>query len=111
MVSGLRYDAFYMTRKQKERIKKGTTNGSYPTINPNFLRKQRFKNTMIIHALPRINELSPEVDKNHRNIYFKQTTYKIPIHITLLKFIFDRINSKAKPAKKTVQWFQNPDPF
>ncbi len=28
MVSGLRYDAFYMTRKQKERIKEGTTGGS-----------------------------------------------------------------------------------
>src|SRR5881397_2873530 len=32
MVSGLRYDAFYMTRKQKERMKEGTTGGSYPII-------------------------------------------------------------------------------
>ena len=39
MVSGLRYDAFYMTRKQKERMKEGTTGGSYPTIGAGFLRE------------------------------------------------------------------------
>ena len=32
MATGLRYDAFYMTRKQKERMKDGAASGSYPTI-------------------------------------------------------------------------------
>src|SRR5438445_12460323 len=54
MVSELRYDTFYMTRKQKEQIKEGTTNSSYPTINPDFLRKQRFKDTVVMHPLPRV---------------------------------------------------------
>ena len=43
MASGLRYDAFYMTRKQKERIKEGAGGGSYPTIGDHFLREKRFK--------------------------------------------------------------------
>ena len=34
MASGLRYDAFYMTRKQKERMKAGAAESSYPTIGP-----------------------------------------------------------------------------
>jgi len=111
MVSGLRYDAFYMTRKQKERIKEGTTGGSYPTIGPDFLRKQRFKDTVVMHPLPRVDELSPEVDKDRRGIYFKQAAYGVPVRMALLKFVFDRMDGKAKPAKKTVQWFQSPDPF
>ena len=111
MVSGLRYDAFYMTRKQKERIKEGTTGGSYPTIGPDFLRKQRFKDTVVMHPLPRVDELSPEVDKDRRGIYFKQAAHGVPVRMALLKFVFDRLDGKAKPAKKTVQWFQSPDPF
>ncbi len=111
MVSGLRYDAFYMTRKQKERIKEGTTGGSYPTIGADFLRKQRFKDTVVMHPLPRVDELSPEVDKDRRGIYFKQAAYGVPVRMALLKFVFDRMDGKAKPAKKTVQWFQSPDPF
>ena len=111
MVSGLRYDAFYITRKQKERIKEGTTGGSYPTIGPDFLRKQRFKDTVVMHPLPRVDELSPEVDKDRRGIYFKQAAYGVPVRMALLKFVFDRMDGKAKPAKKTVQWFQSPDPF
>ena len=111
MVSGLRYDAFYMTRKQKERMKEGTTGGSYPTIGADFLRKQRFKDTVVMHPLPRVDELSPEVDKDRRGIYFKQAAYGVPVRMALLKFVFDRMDGKAKPAKKTVQWFQSPDPF
>jgi aspartate carbamoyltransferase catalytic subunit len=111
MVSGLRYDAFYMTRKQKERMKEGTTGGSYPTIGADFLRKQRFKDTVVMHPLPRVDELSPEVDKDRRGIYFKQAAYGVPVRMALLKFVFDRMDSKAKPAKKAVPWFQSPEPF
>src|SRR5581483_11283109 len=38
LASGLRYDGFYMTRKQKERMKEGTHDAGYPTIGANFLR-------------------------------------------------------------------------
>jgi aspartate carbamoyltransferase catalytic subunit len=111
MVSGLRYDAFYMTRKQKERMKEGTTGGSYPTLGPDFLREQRFKDTIVMHPLPRVDELSPELDKDRRGIYFKQAAYGVPVRMALLKFVFDHVASQPKSVKKTVQWFQNPEPF
>ncbi|MEX0804570.1 MAG: aspartate carbamoyltransferase catalytic subunit [Candidatus Binatia bacterium] len=90
MVSGLRYDAFYMTRKQKERIKNGAGGGSYPSIGSKFLTEQRFKDTVVMHPLPRIDELSSEVDKDRRGVYFKQAAYGVPIRMSLLHFLFEK---------------------
>ncbi len=39
---GLRYDAFYMTRKQKERMKEGA-GGSYPAIGRSFCARNAFR--------------------------------------------------------------------
>ncbi len=110
MAAGLRYDAFYMTRKQKERMKEGTTDASYPTIGPNFLREQRFQDTVVMHPLPRIDELSPEVDKDRRGIYFKQAAYGVPIRMALLKFLFDRRAEKSKVSKQATL-YQSPEPI
>ena len=101
MVSGLRYDAFYMTRKQKERMKEGTTGGSYPTIGAGFLREQRFKDTVVMHPLPRVDELSAEVDKDRRGIYFKQAAYGVPVRMALLKFLFDQGEAKTLSGKRS----------
>jgi aspartate carbamoyltransferase catalytic subunit len=90
MATGLRYDAFYMTRKQKERMKDGSAANNYPTIGPDFLNAKRFQNTVVMHPLPRVDELSPEVDKDRRGIYFKQAAYGVPVRMALLKFLFDQ---------------------
>jgi aspartate carbamoyltransferase catalytic subunit len=110
MATGLRYDAFYMTRKQKERMKEGTTGTSYPTIGPNFLREQRFQDTVVMHPLPRVDELSTEVDKDRRGIYFKQAAYGVPVRMALLKFLFDRRAEKPKPSKHAIP-YQSPEPI
>ncbi len=111
MVSGLRYDAFYMTRKQKERMKEGTTGGSYPTIGPGFLREQRFKNTVVMHPLPRVDELSPEVDKDRRGIYFKQAAYGVPVRMALLKFLFNHREGKETSGKRNRARYESPERF
>jgi aspartate carbamoyltransferase catalytic subunit len=107
MVSGLRYDAFYMTRKQKERIKEGTTGSSYPTIGASFLKEHRFKDTVVMHPLPRVDELSPEVDKDRRGIYFKQAAYGVPVRMALLKFLFDP--AKKSASKSAALWYESPE--
>ena len=109
MVSGLRYDAFYMTRKQKERMKEGTSGGSYPTIGANFLKQHRFKDTVVMHPLPRIDELSPELDRDKRGIYFKQAAYGVPVRMALLKFLFDRRGAKKTAAKKSLTLYESPE--
>jgi pyrimidine operon attenuation protein/uracil phosphoribosyltransferase len=109
MVSGLRYDAFYMTRKQKERMKEGTTGSSYPTIGAGFLREQRFKDTVVMHPLPRVDELSPEVDKDRRGIYFKQAAYGVPIRMALLKFLLDQRERRPLSGKTGATRYESPE--
>jgi aspartate carbamoyltransferase catalytic subunit len=102
MATGLRYDAFYMTRKQKERIKDAAAGNSYPTIGPNFLKEKRFQDTVVMHPLPRVDELSPEVDHDRRGIYFKQAAYGVPVRMALLKFLFDqRMGPRLSEMKET----------
>ncbi len=101
IASDLRYDAFYMTRKQKERMKEGAANDNYPTIGPEFLREKRFQDTVVMHPLPRVDELSPELDKDRRGIYFKQAAYGVPVRMALLKFLFDRRGGKPITATRS----------
>jgi aspartate carbamoyltransferase catalytic subunit len=109
MVSGLRYDAFYMTRKQKERMKEGTTGSGYPTIGSEFLKARRFKNTVVMHPLPRVDELAPEVDRDRRGIYFKQAAYGVPVRMALLQFLFAQNAAQSAGAKKPATWFESPE--
>ena len=112
LVSGLRYDAFYMTRKQKERMTNVMQAGNYPSIGAKFLREQRFKDTVVMHPLPRVDELSPELDKDRRGIYFKQAAYGVPIRMALLHFLFEKHRRVgiSKPAKGSVL-FESPHPI
>jgi aspartate carbamoyltransferase catalytic subunit len=109
MASGLRYDAFYMTRKQKERIKEGTNDASYPTIGAAFLREQRFQDTVVMHPLPRVDELSQEVDKDRRGIYFKQAAYGVPVRMALLKFLFDRRQEALPRSRGAAISYESPE--
>ena len=111
MVSGLRYDALYMTRKQKERMKNVAGGGSYPSIGAKFLKDQRFKDTVVMHPLPRVDELSPEVDKDRRGIYFKQAAYGVPIRMALLHFLFEKQRQpKTIRSAKGPPIFASPHP-
>jgi aspartate carbamoyltransferase catalytic subunit len=108
MASQLRYDAFYMTRKQKERIKEGAGAGSYPIIGDDFLKAKLFKDTVVMHPLPRIDELSPELDRDKRGIYFKQAAYGVPVRMALLRFLFDRAGSRAGTRAQARPVYQSP---
>jgi len=109
MAAGLRYDVFYMTRKQKERMGDGSPDEGYPTIGRDFLRAQRFQDTVVMHPLPRVDELSPEVDKDRRGIYFKQAAYGVPVRMALLKFLFDRRAQKLSAAKRSTIPYESPE--
>jgi pyrimidine operon attenuation protein/uracil phosphoribosyltransferase len=111
MASGLRYDAFYMTRKQKERIKEGAANGSYPTIGAAFLQEKRFQDTVVMHPLPRVDELSPELDKDRRGIYFKQAAYGVPIRMALLQFLLGKTPASQPAAKQLPRTYLSPEPI
>ncbi len=115
MAQGLKFDAFYVTRKQKERMTKenggqGGETGKYPSLGEGFLKEKRFKDTVVMHPLPRVDELSPAIDKDRRGIYFKQAAYGVPIRMALLKFLLagsGAATSRAPQQKKSL--YQSPE--
>ncbi|MBY9019796.1 MAG: aspartate carbamoyltransferase [Candidatus Lokiarchaeota archaeon] len=79
-------DVLYVTRIQKERF--GDIE-EYERVKDIYVftkkdleeTKDNFK---IMHPLPRITEISPEIDESPKSIYFKQTYYGIPMRKAIL---------------------------
>jgi aspartate carbamoyltransferase catalytic subunit len=79
-------DVLYMTRIQKERF---ADLEDYEKIKGFYIfNKDDLKDTKdnfrLLHPLPRITEISPDVDNSEKAIYFKQTYYGIPMRKALL---------------------------
>ncbi|MFW9819160.1 MAG: aspartate carbamoyltransferase [Candidatus Thorarchaeota archaeon] len=79
-------DVLYMTRIQKERF---ADLEDYEKIKGYYIfKKDDLNNTKdnfkLLHPLPRITEISPDVDGSEKAIYFKQTYYGIPMRKALL---------------------------
>lgn len=85
-------DVLYQTRIQKERFKTAKEynkyNGCY-TIDLEVV-KQMKKKSIIMHPLPRVNEILPEVDASSKAVYFKQTYYGLLIRMALLKTVLGK---------------------
>lgn len=79
-------DVLYVTRIQKERFadveEYDRVKGFYIFTNEDLkVTKDNFK---IMHPLPRVSEISAEVDSSSKAIYFKQTYYGIPMRKAIL---------------------------
>jgi len=79
-------DILYITRIQKERF---ADIEEYERVKDFYVfgkkdleeTKDDFK---IMHPLPRITEISPEIDSSPKSIYFKQAYYGIPMRMAIL---------------------------
>jgi aspartate carbamoyltransferase catalytic subunit len=82
-------DVLYATRIQKERFpdaeEYNRVVGSYK-IN-NALLQQAKQDLIVMHPLPRVNEIQPEVDKTKHAVYFKQAFNGLPVRMALLSLI------------------------
>ena len=76
-------DFLYQTRVQTERLVEKDLK-----IEELILDKKNFSrfsdNTYLLHPLPRVDEISPELDDNERCIYFKQAHNGIPTRMALI---------------------------
>ena len=83
-------DVIYIPRIQKERFadpeeyKKYAAN--YYTIDKKFIEKSRH-DPIIMSPLPRITEISHEIDGMKNSVYFKQASYGVPVRMAVLKMI------------------------
>lgn len=76
--------SLYVTRRQTERGSGAAGAGGYPAVTPDVLKDSHFENISILHPLPRVDELSPEVDQDPRSLYFRQAAIGIPVRMSLL---------------------------
>jgi len=75
-------DVLYMTRHQTERIDVQRETSKF--VMTHALACTMKRDAIIMHPLPRTGELLPEVDKNHRAIYFQQAKNGMWVRMALL---------------------------
>lgn len=79
-------DMLYMTRVQKERF---FNEEDYIRLRDSFiLDKEKMKyarqDMLVLHPLPRVNEIAPEVDNDPRAVYFQQAQYGVYVRMALI---------------------------
>ena len=79
-------DILYMTRVQRERF---FNEEDYIRLKDFYvLTKEKMamakENMMVLHPLPRVNEISVEVDDDPRAMYFKQAQYGVYVRMALI---------------------------
>jgi aspartate carbamoyltransferase catalytic subunit len=80
-------DALYVTRPQKERFsdEEGqAVNTELPVVDKRLLKGKEFKRALVMHPLPRVDELAYELDADPRSRYFKQAARGVPVRMALL---------------------------
>jgi aspartate carbamoyltransferase catalytic subunit len=84
-------DALYVTRPQKERFTTGEegkdSKEEYPVVNKKLLKGKAFRETLVMHPLPRVDELAYDVDADKRSMYFKQAARGVPVRMALLALL------------------------
>lgn len=99
-------DILYMTRIQKERFEKeedyNRLKNSY-ILNKQKLNKAK-KDLCIMHPLPRVNEISTEVDEDPRACYFKQVLYGKYIRMALILNLLESKNKeKVEKSEEKIE--------
>ena len=79
-------DVLYMTRVQRERF---FNEEDYVRLKDSFIldtKKMEYasKDMIVMHPLPRVNEISPEVDSDPRAVYFDQANYGVYTRMALI---------------------------
>jgi aspartate carbamoyltransferase catalytic subunit len=81
-------DALYVTRPQKERFAAGEADEdlkeTFPVVDKKLLRGKPFQKTLVMHPLPRVDELAYDIDSDERSMYFKQAARGVPVRMALL---------------------------
>ena len=84
-------DILYMTRVQKERF---FNEEDYIRLKDSYiLYKEKMKlakdSMFVLHPLPRVNEISTEVDSDPRAAYFKQVQYGMYVRMALIMTLLE----------------------
>lgn len=86
-------DILYMTRVQRERF---FNEEDYIRLKDSFIldankMKLAREDMLVLHPLPRVNEISTEVDNDPRAVYFKQAEYGVYIRMALILTLLELV--------------------
>ncbi|MEW6073918.1 MAG: aspartate carbamoyltransferase [Planctomycetota bacterium] len=92
-------DALYMTRPQTERFPDPDDLKRYMRLDPRSMSATSLRDTVVMHPLPRRDEISIELDDDPRSIYFKQASRGVPIRMAILGMLLGRIELASRPPE------------
>lgn len=96
------FDALYVTRVQKERFESDKAYQAAKrgyALTHEMLARAR-SDALVMHPLPRVDELAYELDRDPRAVYFRQAAYGLPVRMALLAALLGLKPAKVKPARK-----------
>jgi aspartate carbamoyltransferase catalytic subunit len=107
-------DAFYVTRLQKERMAgKEIKPGEYVRFDARALKTQRTHEAVVMHPLPRTDELAYELDSDPRAVYFEQAAVGVPVRMALVAWLIEQKRDQrtdGKPAGHSIRFKAEPYP-
>ncbi|EGD82423.1 carbamoylphosphate synthase [Salpingoeca rosetta] len=85
-------DVLYVTRVQKERFE---TEAAYEHVRGSYqvtaaLMTRAKERMIVMHPLPRVDEISPDVDTDKRAAYFRQMEYGVHVRMALLRLLLEQ---------------------
>jgi len=89
-------DVIYQTRIQKERFTNARSGeNEYLKYLGRYIIDRKSmdlakKTCIVMHPLPRVNEISPEIDEDKRAVYFEQVKNGLYIRMAVLLYVFDK---------------------
>ena len=91
-------DLLYMTRVQKERF---FNEEDYVRLKDFYIldaAKMELApdDMLVLHPLPRVNEISVEVDEDPRAVYFKQAKYGVYVRMALILTLLDSVRDERE---------------
>ncbi len=101
-------EALYVTRLQMERLSAKADSDElkedYPVVDKKLLKEKGFAETLVLHPLPRVDELARELDADPRSMYFKQASLGVPVRMALVALLLGA--RKAPIIKESYSFIQ-----
>ena len=108
-------DAFYLTRLQRERMEDKAGGGAraYGHFDARALKTSRTQAAVVMHPLPRTDELAYELDTDPRAVYFEQAAAGVPVRMALIAWLLEQdgvARARATAPSPAIRFKAHPGP-